>query len=401
MKKFTLFLLLVFSINTYSQWTDQYSGVSETLNDVYGITSDFAVIVGNSGTILKTVDGGQNWIQKVSGTTNDLKKLQFLNQNVGFASGAGVLLKTTDGGESWASIMLETIPGFSESYGLSVISESTFFIVSGSDFFKKTTDGGQTFEIVNFPVGETISKIQFLNTQTGYATGEQNLYKTIDGGQNWNVVANNVSSFYFLDENSGFIHSDEFIFKTSDGGLSLSNAGLSHGVSNDIFSLNANVFWEVNYEALLCFCPPKICVTKRDLTSIPDEQEIINCNVGSLAMYPLNAIHFANETTGYIVGEGGRIMKNVTGTMEYMSVDENRKKELVKLFPNPTSSQLNIEFTENPNQEFFVSVLDYLGKTIVAKTKQSKLDLTDISAGIYFAKIETDNGVSVQKFIRK
>ena len=60
--------------------------------------------VGEAGTILRTTDGGNQWNGQVSGTTNLLFGLSFVDANTGAAVGAeGTILKTTDGGESLAT----------------------------------------------------------------------------------------------------------------------------------------------------------------------------------------------------------------------------------------------------------------------------------------------------------
>lgn len=88
----------------YGQWVQQVSGTSETLNDVFAVTENLVFAVGNNGTILKTTDGGVNWVQKNSGVTFRLDKLQFVNENVGYIFGfedslyLGKLLMTLNGG---------------------------------------------------------------------------------------------------------------------------------------------------------------------------------------------------------------------------------------------------------------------------------------------------------------
>ena len=60
--------------------------------------------MGRWGTILKTTNGGTNWISQTSGTTIDLFSVNFLDQNTGWAVGEiGTILKTTNGGTNWTS----------------------------------------------------------------------------------------------------------------------------------------------------------------------------------------------------------------------------------------------------------------------------------------------------------
>ncbi|MBS1494920.1 MAG: T9SS type A sorting domain-containing protein [Bacteroidetes bacterium] len=55
--------------------------------------------VGESGSILRTNNGGLSWDSLGSGTVNALKSVKFVNQNTGWTVGAeGTILKTTNGG---------------------------------------------------------------------------------------------------------------------------------------------------------------------------------------------------------------------------------------------------------------------------------------------------------------
>ena len=55
--------------------------------------------MGGDGTILKTTNGGTNWVLQTSGTTSGLWSVNFVDQNTGWAVGyGGAILKTTNGG---------------------------------------------------------------------------------------------------------------------------------------------------------------------------------------------------------------------------------------------------------------------------------------------------------------
>ena len=51
---------------SYSQqgWVNQNSGITESLNSVKFINADTGWCAGNTGKILKTTNGGINWIQQ-------------------------------------------------------------------------------------------------------------------------------------------------------------------------------------------------------------------------------------------------------------------------------------------------------------------------------------------------
>ena len=98
-----IYILLVFnSINQINaQWIKQNSGTNLKLTGVTMLDSLQAIVVGASGTILKTTDAGKNWIRLNPGFTNNLKAITFIDQYFGIVVGDSVFAKTTDGGYSW------------------------------------------------------------------------------------------------------------------------------------------------------------------------------------------------------------------------------------------------------------------------------------------------------------
>ena len=76
----------------------------ELLRAFEGQTIDaFVAAVGAGGTILKTIDGGANWILQTEPSGKNLRSVYFPQDAVtGYAVGeGGTILKTTDGGTNW------------------------------------------------------------------------------------------------------------------------------------------------------------------------------------------------------------------------------------------------------------------------------------------------------------
>jgi photosystem II stability/assembly factor-like uncharacterized protein len=410
-KQLTILLLFLLVMPIHAQyWEQQTSGVTVELRDVYCITEDIVVVVGNDGTILRTTDGGENWIQKNSGTNLGLMKLQFVNENIGYVlCSNGSLLKTINGGEDWFSIPTDAAPTMFDYYGLSCINESTFYVLGGSAWFKKTTDGGNTFQTINGPPNQMLQNIQFLNAQIGYASSYDSLFKTIDSGNSWSLITsgNTMDAFFFLNENIGFIYKDGGgVYKTIDGGLNLSSiSGEFYFTTTDAFSLNENVVWEVGSQQLLCFCPPFYGIVKYDKTNTEDYLQTANGNFDGENATPLNAIHFASETKGYVVGWNGMILKNTTGDMENLALNEFDKTTTVSIYPNPSSEKITVSFNERPSQFFTVVIADSLGKNIFSKSYQpdntATINVASFSKGVYFLTITSQEKRVTQKVIIK
>ncbi|MFM2213094.1 MAG: hypothetical protein RL427_357 [Bacteroidota bacterium] len=405
MKKIiTLFLLLV-SLSFYGQWwVPQNSGVTANLNDVYGITGDVVVVVGDFGIILKTIDGGDHWIVKPSGTTANLLKVQFSNASIGYAVGEnGTLLKSMDGGESWTSIAT----GFTTSLsGLTCLNENSFYISGANGLIKRTNDGGTNFSDYSYPGDYNFSTIQFLNAQVGYAssynlfqTGSSLFIKTTDGGVTWNVLPTAATTFYFLTENIGFVKNG-VVYKTIDGALNLSNAGDSWGNYTDLYSMNENEVWSIEDSFTLCDCDT-YCIMRNNVTDPESPVVADNCYLSTAGHTPFKAITFADATNGYVVGDYGVILKNITGTMEHLSNETFSRPDLITLTPNPASTFITIENKSLSPLEL-VRVLDMNGRTVFIGTKgTSTLDVSALAKGIYVVQINYAAGMTIKKLIKE
>jgi len=93
-------------------WQLQNSGTNVALHSVHFINENVGWVVGESGTILRTTNGGANWQLQTSGTLQELWSVQFMDDSTGWVSGyQGTILKTTDGtarGFKWVQVYIST-----------------------------------------------------------------------------------------------------------------------------------------------------------------------------------------------------------------------------------------------------------------------------------------------------
>ena len=68
--------------------------------------------------IMKSTNGGENWNDQNSGTTENLNVIRFYDANIGMCAGDnGIVLTTTDGGNNWNTRSTDT----ADSLGLNSI----------------------------------------------------------------------------------------------------------------------------------------------------------------------------------------------------------------------------------------------------------------------------------------
>jgi hypothetical protein len=390
----TALIFLLFAIPVYPQWVQQDSTTDADLNELFCITEDTVIVVGNNGTILKTTDGGAQWYIKNSGTTANLTKVQFSTPDKGYAVGMnGTLIKTTNGGEDWQTIDIGEI---TDLYGLSLLDENQFYISGDNGLLKKTIDGGTTFLAANALLSEDIREVQFLNPLIGYAQGGK-LLKTVDGGVTWSVITQDfVGSFYFVNEDVGFINTiNSGLLKTSDGGINMISLAGSAFYISDLFALDENEIWAVENDAPLCSCPG-FCIIKGEIIA-EEYQDVYNCDLAG----GFEGIYFATETKGYAVGYGGAIFKNSTGNM--LGINENTQDDLFIIYPNPASSYISLSFAGNISQLVSIDISDIIGKKVYSQLHSAANDTTiNISAlakGTYFLMVTSDSKRTSGKLI--
>jgi photosystem II stability/assembly factor-like uncharacterized protein len=150
----------------------------------------------------------------------------FINENTGWVCGSGgVVLKTTNGGLNWYEQNSNT------SAGLKVIHfvDSDNGWAYGNNHILSTTDGGAVWSVQDFPPPSYIITLQFVSLNTGWLLYQNSdtgyLSKTTDGGITW-IVQNQYENIYFeamffLDENNGWIaHCSGGVMKTTNAGNS-------------------------------------------------------------------------------------------------------------------------------------------------------------------------------------
>ena len=119
--------------------------VSINLYDILFTSSDSGWIVGDSGAILHSEDGGRQWQVKNIGLLPPLFSISFKNEKVGWAVGQnGFSLKTEDGGETWEKVIIEKVNSLyqikiCDNYGVIVGDQATVL---------KSSDGGVTWDSV-------------------------------------------------------------------------------------------------------------------------------------------------------------------------------------------------------------------------------------------------------------
>jgi photosystem II stability/assembly factor-like uncharacterized protein len=151
-------------------WLSQTSTTTQELSGCFMVDSNIGYAVGFSGTILKTTDGGQQWIQQASGTTSNLRSVSFSDNNIGYAVGYnGVILKTTNGGTTWLPQSSGTTNNL---FSVCFISAEIGTAV-GTSKILRTINGGEMWITQSVTFTGDLYDVDFVNPQLGWTVGQQ------------------------------------------------------------------------------------------------------------------------------------------------------------------------------------------------------------------------------------
>lgn len=81
-------------------------------------------------------------------------------------------------------------------------------------------------------------------------------------------------------------------------------------------------------------------------------------------------------------------------------INENTISELT-IFPNPTSSFINLELPEGYSSSLNYRILDLKGSELMSGNfvKSTNIDVSTLASGVYFVKIEDSKSISIKKLI--
>ncbi len=247
---------IIKSIDGGIDWVPQASSAPQNLLDIYMVNNITGWTVGEWGVILKTTDGGINWVDQSAGTNDFLHSCYFLNDQVGWVCGgpvtgdSSIIIQTTNGGNNWSRQNCSANASLRDIY---FIDNMNGWAVGESGNVVQTTDGGATWSLV--PIGRSTDfySVFFISENIGWIGGNSILHTT-DGGNTWSEQKafspnDQVRAITFIDLSIGWAviqGNSGHLYKTMDGGVNWFQ--LEIGSANNLFDIsivNDKIGWIV------------------------------------------------------------------------------------------------------------------------------------------------------------
>jgi len=300
-------------------WIDVQANINTPLFNVWMADINAGWCVGKAGTVVKTTNGGNAWSNQSSGVTTDLWGIYFANLNVGWIVGEnGVIRKTTNGGVNWTGQSSGTT---NDLYGTYFTSMNNGIAYGAAGTLLRTTNGGDDWSSISLSISTALRAAYFVNSNTGFLVGDASkIYKTTNGGANWSLQEiegiEDLYSVSFLDVNNGIIGGAYgTLLKTTNGGSTWSNLKVD-AIGNK--RLNLVHFIDDNNGYIANF---------------PTDQYLKTTNAGANWFTQsiedeVNHFYFINSSTGWTAGDEGKIYKTTNAGIDWEEKNSNTTVDL-------------------------------------------------------------------------
>jgi len=404
-----LIILNLVSINLlHSKWTNARDpGVFEDLYALKFVDKDTGFAAGWSryGTILKTTNGGEDWVKRDSlpyqiFSLNTLDGVRIYAAGSSLINECGLLLLSTDQGKNWIPDLFDgkDRPYSYGFYTIELLNSQTYLMSGLNGIIVKTTNGGVKWDTVHTGVNnEVFTIMDFVDENIGYAaSGAESdyeninkIYKTTDGGNNWFVIKERdsllrIGTIEFVNADVGYLfgklNSRAVVLKTVDGGQNW----LTNYNGRDNYMLAAADI--VNENFILTAGEKNYVIRTTD-----GGQTWVEENTGGVGEGYIS-VDCVDEYYGYIGATRGLIMKYDL----FLDVEENAYDMTdVKLYPNPIDDIGFIQLDETNFQSYQLKIFDVIGYDALTLSgitgNKIELNLRNLKPGIYFYSLILDN----------
>jgi photosystem II stability/assembly factor-like uncharacterized protein len=433
------------------QWHSQQSGTVVRLNAVSFRGRLEGFVVGDSGVILHTTNGGDSWVQQRSGTDLRLWDVEITGPSEAWAVGgrsdenrwnadSAIILHTFDGGTSWVP---SSPPGPEDGsmYGCFFDCDFTSRLRGaitgryqdslpdsyGRPVLLQTTDGGASWSSQSpssSPTTRYVPSVEFESATDGWLVEvlgsmyyHPRVLKTTDGGLTWNGRGDGGGRLFDINRlhssgsglaiaagwDSGRLNAGTARWSapantvgraliTLDGGLTWSDRNLIVGFPSaltGVYCLDSHTAWVagVRWEE----GEPGTYVPRPWILQTTNSGTAWSDWVGA-SPGGLNGITFADGLAGWAVGDSGTILHTTNGGVTFVEGERTsgipEGIALLQNYPNPFNPSTTIRYGMPRASDVTLTVHNVLGQEVASLVKERK------NAGYHEAVFRADGMAS-------
>jgi photosystem II stability/assembly factor-like uncharacterized protein len=393
-----LFIVVFYPLKNFGQWQLLSSGTNYDINCVYFINQEIGYFGGgiwegpppgiNDSFLKKTKNRGNTWFNLFSNEGTPFTDVHFIDESNGYSSKwAYNVLATNNGGNNWS----ETINGTNaNSWSRMQVLDANNLVFTGiADNIYFTNNKGNSWITKSFPYSglNSNNKLFFINPIIGFASGDDNIYKTENDANTWalslNTNGDRVSFIHFINDSIGFAMIRYRLMKTENQGNTWEEVYNTSNVSmHSMHSSNNLLLVGGKDGTILSSTDYGESWTVEDLPSILDINDV-----------------FIIDTVAYAVGDEGLLLRkffssNLTG------LNEIKPKSNLVVFPNPANNYLSIK--SNGQNINHITIINGNGRIVKnISEKFNHINVEELSSGVYYLKIFSENEVVITRFTKE
>ncbi len=274
-------------------------------------------------------------------------------------------------------------------------------------------------------------------------TGYNQVYKSEDGGVNWNAISQNFGvnlddlKIAKSDNNIMFTSYGQNLYKTNDGGATIwALNNVFPGRINDIaihpsnpnkvavavaalskvmISNDGGTTWNAVTAGLPDFSA--LCLTWEDngnnglylgmnygVYYIDDRLSAWESFSNGIPNVIVNELEINTVENRIYAGTYGRGLWSSPVYNTTLAVEEHALYNSLDIYPNPSTNEINVKWDQGFDVE--LRIFDINGKLIHFERNQKldelkKIDISSFNSGFYFLRINSETGIATRKFIKK
>ncbi len=416
MKLILSVLLILFSLTfAGSQWVEQTSGVTTQLTSVSAIDGNNAWICGYSGVVLRTTNGGLNWINASASpipTTLNLHSIFGIDASTALVCGSGTaafVFKTINGGANWTQVFTEA-GGFMNTIlmGNPMLGFMSGDPVGGRWSLWGTYNGGLTWDSTNFYIPQAGTEAGWNNSMffdpvggvVWFGTNNTRVYRTFNL-LNWVAQPTtgqaNSYTVWFNNTNTGMTGGTGVLMTTNGGNNWVAPTTPLPGTAN-IAGITgvSNSWWVVRQSLIIYYSPDNGSTWSTDYTAAAGNYRHITKARGG-----------ANIVLWAVRANGGISRKEIPVGIGQISNEIPASYSLMQNYPNPFNPSTNIRLNVPVSGNVKLVVYDELGREIRVLIDGAlqpgiyniDFDGTGLTSGVYFYKLTAGDFTQTKKMI--
>jgi photosystem II stability/assembly factor-like uncharacterized protein len=397
-------------------WYDVSVPTDKKLNDIDFPTSTTGYIVGDSTTILKTIDGGENWVElnhiglSSSTFSHQIVDVDFVDEQVGFVtilSDNNGVYKTVDGGINW-------IPASNTNSnmcykGCTYVTDEDNYFVGGAGCFQsgqidKYENSTWSISAVNyesFNTNEYVIDMDFNNGIGVAALYNEYFLRSIDDGLTWDTIPSGLANTFNL---------TSVMFATADS-LYAGYEDINSGGFGILRSYDAGLTWSQDINSALFSYPSFLSLGKASngdvycgTNQVWGQAIIFETTNGFNWSYEdvdqaINGIASYGEDVTFAVGDSGYVIVNTD--LSSLGLNDEDYFYPITVYPNPTNDFITIENEFNKNVVY--NLVNLNGQVVIADivaTNGVTVDISRLETGIYYLKPTEKQFNTIHKIVK-